>query len=1158
MQCGRCSGETPAGKPFCANCGAPLANPCSSCGAELTAGKAFCADCGAPSGLAAPSGREPAPATDAVEVSERRLCSVLFVDLVGFTPLAEKADPEAVRELLSRYFDRANAIISSYGGTIEKFIGDAVMALWGAPVANEDDAERAVRAGLEVVASVAELGRTRGSEGLAARAGIVTGEVAVVVGKVAEGMVTGDTVNAASRVQAVAEPGTVLVDETTWRASSDAIAYAAIGELVLKGKSETLTAWRALRVVGQRKGLGRSERLEPPFVGRHDELQLVKDLLQATARERRARLVSVTGLPGIGKSRLAWEFLKYVDGLADTVYWHQGRSAAYGAGVTFGALGEMVRMRAGISEAEEPEVARAKLADAVAEYVPDEDERAWIESRLLHLLGLTEAPTTDREELFGAWRTFFERIAAVGLAVLVFEDLQWADPGLIDFIESILEWSRSHSIMIVTLSRPELRDLRPDWGAGQRSFTSLHLDPLSDDEMDELLAGFVHGLPAEVNEKVRDRAEGVPLYAVEIVRMLVDRGVLVDEGGAYVVRGELAELEVPETLHALVASRLDSLPTEQRALVQDAAVLGTVFQPETLAIVHGAARDTIEPMLRDLVRKEFLRLDSDPRSPERGQYGFVQGVIGDVALSMLSRRDRSTKHLAVARHCESLHDDELIAIIAAQYASAFRAAPEDEANEELAASAGTWLTRAGNRAASLGSPEQALDLYTEALELVREPAERATLLEAASEAAMHAVRFDRGREYAFAAIAIFEEIGDHDGAGRAACWVARSYTAERRNLECSEFAISAYEALDESVGLSVRAALATVIANSFGQGLDMSKALWWSEIALAYAEELGDASRFVGALGSRAGALFGLGRHREAIMLALGMKALAADAGDFREEAGATMGLGLFYLPDDPRAALSAAYESAEICRRNGLRGLERTNLLNAAEVGIDLGTWSESRRILEEVSTEGSGELESWLQSLLAMLDAMSGDVARADERLPTPSLDIRDLEFVSGATTVLHAAAIVRLAAGDLVEAQGLATTSIEIDPSGINVAFALHVLGHAALWQRDLAAARAALAAGPMVRGRFIEAVRQTIKAGICAIEGEQESAAKEYNVAFESWRVLDCTLPLALAELDSAVLLDLAHRGDADVAEAREIFEQLRARPFLQRLDAALTS
>jgi class 3 adenylate cyclase len=510
MQCWSCKGDTPAGKPFCANCGAAMTASCAACGSELVAGKPFCANCGAAVSLptTTPSAGPSSAVTTAV--AERRLCSVLFVDLVGFTPLAEKRDPEHIRELLTLYFDRAQRIVDNYGGTVEKFIGDAVMAVWGAPIANEDDAERAVRAALEIVASVNELGSDSGLADLRARGGVVTGEVAITIGKVSEGMVLGDTVNSASRVQGAAAPGTVLVDESTWRASSGAIAFEEHGVLDLKGKSEPVHAWRAVRVVAQRKGLGRAQRLEPPFVGRDEEIRLIKDLLHATAREQKARLVSVTGIPGIGKSRLSWEFLKYVDGLAEDVHWHQGRSRTYGEGITFGALGEMVRMRAGILESDEAISSLAKLRACLEEFVPDVEERRWIEPCLAHLLGLADAPTSDRDELFSAWRKFFERISSTSLTVLVFEDLQWADSGLIDFVESILEWSRTLPLLVITLSRPELMDRRPLWGAGQRNFTSLHLEPLSRTSMRELLDGFVQGLPNNMAEKVLDRAEGVP------------------------------------------------------------------------------------------------------------------------------------------------------------------------------------------------------------------------------------------------------------------------------------------------------------------------------------------------------------------------------------------------------------------------------------------------------------------------------------------------------------------------------------------------------------------------------------------------------------------------------------------------------------------------
>ena len=395
----------------------------------------------------------------------------------------------------------------------------------------------------------------------------------------------------------------------------------------------------------------------------------------------------MSGIPGIGKSRLCWELRKYVDGLAETVYWHEGRSPAYGEGITFWALGEMVRTRAGIKESEDAASSRSKLTSSLCEYVPDPEERRWIEPRLAHLLGLGDVPPGDREEHFSAWRTLFERVSERAPTVMVFEDLQWADLGLIDFVESILDWSRNHPILVVTLSRPELLDRRPNWGAGQRSFTSLHLEPLSEQAMAELLDGFVRDLPTEFKDKILERSEGVPLYAVETVRMLADRGVLAQNEGTYYLVDEPGPLEIPDTLHALIASRLDTLSIDQRALLEDAAVVGRTFTTASLAVVHGGNQNNLESHLRDLVQREFILVDTDPRSPEPGRYGFVQGLTREIAYATLSRRDRSAKHLALARHFESLADDELTSVVAAHYVEAHRAAHEGSDAELIAIAA---------------------------------------------------------------------------------------------------------------------------------------------------------------------------------------------------------------------------------------------------------------------------------------------------------------------------------------------------------------------------------------------------------------------------------------------------------------------------------------
>jgi class 3 adenylate cyclase len=640
--CSSCGTPNEGDRKFCGECGSPLAQTCPSCGTPNPPTVKFCGECGAPLGVAPTPERREAPA------AERRLVSVLFADLVGHTSFSEGRDAEDVRELLSRYFDTARTVIERYGGSVEKFIGDAVMAVWGAPVARDDDPERAVRAALDLLDAVRALGAEVGAAELNARGGVLTGEAAVTIGAEGQGMVAGDLVNTASRIQSVAEPGSVLVGETTKRAVEAAIVFDEAGSHTLKGKSEPVELFRAVRVVGLRGGAVRASGLEPPFVGRDRELRLIKELFHACAEDRRALLVSVVGIGGIGKSRLAWEFEKYIDGLAERVWWHSGRCLAYGDGVAFWALAEMVRGRAGILEDEEAASARAKLRAAVEEHLPDPRERRFVEPRLAHLLGLEEATAGDQENLFAAARMFFERLAATAPAVLLFEDIHWADSALLDFIEYLIEWSRDVPLFVLTHARPELTDRRSTWGSGKRNFTSIFLEPLPTDAMETLLTGPVPGLSDELRDRILERAEGVPFYAVETVRMLLDRGILVREGNAYRLTGDIETLEVPETLHALIAARLDGLTAEERKIVQQGAVLGRTFTLRGLASVSGLAEPALESLLGSLTRKEIFSLRSDPLSAERGQYGFLQDLVKKVAYDTLSRRERKALHLGAA------------------------------------------------------------------------------------------------------------------------------------------------------------------------------------------------------------------------------------------------------------------------------------------------------------------------------------------------------------------------------------------------------------------------------------------------------------------------------------------------------------------------------
>ncbi|MGZ4132610.1 MAG: ATP-binding protein, partial [Actinomycetota bacterium] len=655
MTCSSCGTENRPGRKFCASCGAPLATACPACGAANEPGDRFCGECGS---VLVPesTGSTPAivPSVLTAAPSERRLVSVLFTDLVGFTPLSESRDAEEVRDLLSGYFDAARRIVERYGGTIEKFIGDAVMAMWGSPVAREDDAERAVRAGLDLVAAVTALGADEGIPELAARAGVATGEAAVNRAAEGEGMVIGDLVNTAARVQSAAPPGAVFVTEGAKRASDAAIAYDDAGTHELKGKAEPMRLHRALRVVAGRGGAIRHAGLEAPFVGRDRELRLLKDLFHATADGGVAHLVSVSGVGGIGKTRLAWEFEKYLDGLVETVYWHRGRCIPYGDGVAYWALAEMVRSRLGAAEEEEAPTTLVRLREWLDAWCAEVDERRWLESQLAQLLGFGDREAPPREELFSAWRRFFELLSDRGPVVLVFEDLQWADTGLLDFVDELLVRAEERPLYVVALARPEIAERRPGWGVGRSGWTSITLGPLRDADIDRMLRGMVPGISEDLLARIRERAEGVPLYAVETVRMLLDKGVVrrTDDGMELSPEAATIELAVPETLQALIGARLDGLPDDERSLLQHASIVGKTFGLPALAAVTGIAVDDLQPLVDHLVAKELLTVVTDATSPDRGQYGFLQSIVQRVVYDTVSRRDRKTRHLAVARHLQ--------------------------------------------------------------------------------------------------------------------------------------------------------------------------------------------------------------------------------------------------------------------------------------------------------------------------------------------------------------------------------------------------------------------------------------------------------------------------------------------------------------------------
>ncbi|MDH4104164.1 MAG: AAA family ATPase [Thermoleophilia bacterium] len=1163
--CSSCGSSNEPGRKFCGECGTGLTLGCPSCGAANAPGIKFCGECG--TALAAASAPAAPQAPQAAPTAERRLVSVLFADLVGFTTVSEGRDAEDVRELLSRYFETARTIIERYGGTVEKFIGDAVMAVWGTPIAREDDAERSVRAALDLTAAVSSLGDEVGAHGLRARAGVLTGEAAVTLGAEDQGMVAGDLVNTASRIQSTAEPGQVLVGEATRRATEASVAYEEAGTHDLKGKAEPVELFRALRVTAGRQGSLRSAGLEAPFVGRDRELRLVKELFHASAEEAKAQLVTITGIAGIGKSRLSWEFEKYIDGLADDQFWHRGRCLSYGDGVAYFALAEMVRMRCDIAEDEDPATAREKLRATLAEHLSDPGERAWVEPRLAHLLGLEEGAAGDQENLFSAWRILFERLSEKSPTVLVFEDMQWADSGLLDFLEYLLEWSRSHPLFVLVLARPELADKRPAWGGGKRSFASIYLEPLSQPAMEELLTGLVPGLPEDVRTGVLARAEGVPLYAVETVRMLLDRGLLVREGNAYSPTGPIGELEVPETLHALIAARLDGLSVEERRLVQDGAVLGKTFTRLGLASLTGLAEADLEPLLGALVRKEVLAIQADPRSPERGQYAFLQDIVRHVAYETLSRRERKAKHLGAAQFLESLpsaDEGEIVEVIATHYVDAWSAAPDDDDADAIRARALEMLVRAGERAASLAASSAAQHAYERAIELSDEPGVQADLHERAGLMAFEGARPDQAGTHFEDAIALFNEAGETHARARVEARLAQIMWDRGRLEEGLERMDRSYQELSQEEPDEDLAELAAQLGRFLFFAGRHDLAMDRIESALELAEGLALPETFSQALNTKAILLISHGRKLEGLSLLRYALEVALE----HDKPSAAL-RGYFNLAD----SLSQAdrYEEAEVCVRDGLAFSRRVGnryqellFLGQSYALFALGKWDEALEWAEDLPEDWmtARQAYSTVSSVCVTVLVHQGSLEEAD-RVAT-LLD----EFASSADAqerAGHACGKSRLllARGDAAEALQVAQVGVEMsEEMGLTQEYVKESLVNAleaTLDLRDTARAEELLAIIENLpvgsRPQFLHAQALRFRARLTGLEGDAD-AERLFKRAVALFRELAMPFYLAVVELEHAEWLTAQSRGE-DAAplleEARTIFGELNAAPWLERAE-----
>jgi predicted ATPase/class 3 adenylate cyclase len=784
---------------------------CTVCGQENPEGFRFCGACGAALEAASIPTRE-----------ERKVVTVLFADLVGFTSRAEQMDPEDVRGLLSPYHARLREELERHGGTVEKFIGDAVMALFGAPAAHEDDPERAVRAALAIRDWVRE------EEKLQVRIAVNTGEALIALGarpEAGEGMASGDVVNTTARLQSAAPVNGVLVGEPTYRATRQVIEYAPCEPVEAKGKAEPVVVWEALEA-RSRFGVDVRQHGAAPLFGRERELDVLVAALERTKDEGSPQLLTLVGTPGIGKSRLVYELFQAIDRGDTLTYWRQGRSLPYGDGVSFWALSEMVKAHAGIREDDEAVEAERRLRRTVGELVSG-NEADWLETHLRPLAGLGagSGPGDRREEAFAAWRRFFEALAEQRPLVLVFEDLHWADDGLLDFVDYLVDWGEGVPLLVIATARPELLERRPAWGGGKLNATTVRLSPLRNDDTARLVGALLDRavLPAETQAALLEHAGGNPLYAEQFARL-------------YEERGSVEHATLPEGVHGVIAARLDGLPLEEKELLQDAAVIGKVFWLGALRREGDAARTA----LHSLERKEFVRRERRSSVEDDEEFAFRHLLVRDVAYGQIPRVERAERHRAAAEWIASLgRTEDHAEMLAHHYRAALehaRAAGRPE--EDLAEPARLALRDAGERAYALNAFGPAVSYFSDALALWPDDTERPRLLLGLAHAQYYAG--DEAREQTLEqAHDSLLAAGDREGAAEAAARLSELWWHRGQRERAHEHLEHAHDLVADAPTSAAKARVVSEVARYRMLAGDCAEAIESGTEALALAEDLG-------------------------------------------------------------------------------------------------------------------------------------------------------------------------------------------------------------------------------------------------------------------------------------------------------------------------------
>jgi class 3 adenylate cyclase len=686
---------------------------------------------------------------------------VLFADLVGFTEQSEALDVEDVDAFLAPYHGMLRRVVERTGGIVSDFAGDGMMAVFGAPVAHEDDPERAVRAAVEIRDLVASTASEATTPGLHVRLGITTGEVLITLGPAGGVDATGDVVNTAARLEAAAPTDGVLVDEYTWRACGRAILFEQVQPVMAKGKAVPVAAWRA---VAARSAVPEQSREYVSLVGRRSESAILCEVLERVCRERSTQLVSLIGEPGIGKTRLVEELHASLRRFPDPVIWRRGRSLAYGQGIALWGLGEIVKQEAGILDSDDAETAQRKLAETVARVVPDEEGRPWVLRHLRPLIGVSAEVglgAESRLESFSAWRHFLEAIAERAPCALVFEDIHWADDVLIDFIDHLADRASGVPILILCTTRPELFERRPSWAGGKTNAHTISLQPLSDSEIGTLIERLLStaSVSDELRSKVTESIAGNPLYAQEFVRMLQDREALVSDAGSWTLRA--GELGIPESIQGVIAARLDTLTPAEKSFIVDASVIGRTAWIGALCSLADRTPSQADEALHNLERKQLLRRVRHSSIHGETEFQFGHALTRDVAYAQIRRADRATKHERAAAWIDDVagQREDKAELLASHYTQALELRQLlGDLSVDLRPKALTALIEAGRQAAQSSAHAAAARHYQGALGLVPEEDQtlRAGILRGIATAAINQSIVDRAvlREAVGAQVAI--------------------------------------------------------------------------------------------------------------------------------------------------------------------------------------------------------------------------------------------------------------------------------------------------------------------------------------------------------------------------------------------------------------------